>query len=77
MIDPPKVRQVLEEMGWRFIKEDYGLYLFDHPSDSNVTNPLVLDLSMDKCTEESIRNPLEKNGVDWSIFTQLLDAIDG
>lgn len=59
------------------MEETDGFYIFEYDLDNTFKGPLIIDMSFPECSEEQIKLPLEKNGVDFSVFTQILDTIDG
>jgi hypothetical protein len=78
-ITPTKVCQVISLMGWRFVEQRDGLYIFNYGFDSEMKGPMFIDLSFigKDCPENDIKKPLERHGLDYSVFVQLIDTVEG
>jgi len=75
MIQPSQVIQVLGQMGWHFLQKSKDLHLFEYHDNPNVKGPIILDLPEDGCSEQVLQIPLERNGIEWMTFVQLLETI--
>ena len=59
------------------MQQKLSLYVFEYTLDKTFKGPMIIDISIPRCMEQDIRIPLEKYGVDFSVFTQLVDVSEG